>query len=105
MDRLHAALHRGVRVVTLVPSASSAVARDHREAPESHAILHHTEINASIYDPKVVQALRCELFDEHIGVDTRRLEDVTALCLYAEAARLNAAYREDDWQGNVFALS
>jgi phosphatidylserine/phosphatidylglycerophosphate/cardiolipin synthase-like enzyme len=64
-----------------------------------------TEINASLYDPKVVQALRCELFDEHLSVDTRRMEDVTALCLYAETARLHAECRDDDWQGNVFAFS
>jgi cardiolipin synthase A/B len=161
MDRLHAAVHRGVHVVALVPSASSAVARNPQGTPESHAILHQrcalgthatftlvglaarqvgggrsninihakvmlvddvfatigscnirttsffrqTEINASMYDPKVVQALRCELFDEHLGVDTRRMEDVTTLCLYAETARLNAECRDEDWQGNVFAFS
>jgi phosphatidylserine/phosphatidylglycerophosphate/cardiolipin synthase-like enzyme len=161
LDRLHAALHRGVRVVALVPSTSSAVARRSRWTPESHAILpqlcalrthdkftmvgiaarqadggrskinihakvmlvddvfatigscnirttsffRQTEINASLYDPKVVQALRCELFDEHLSVDTRRMEDVTALCLYAETARLHAECRDDDWQGNVFAFS
>jgi phosphatidylserine/phosphatidylglycerophosphate/cardiolipin synthase-like enzyme len=64
----------------------------------------HTEINASIYDPKVVQALRCELFDEHLSIDTRRMDDVTALCLYAETARCNADCRDHDWQGNVFAF-
>jgi cardiolipin synthase A/B len=161
LDRLHAAVHRGVHVVALVPSASSAVARKPRETPESHAMLHQrcalgthdtftlvglaarqsgggrstinihakimlvddvfatigscnirttsffrqTEINASLYDPKVVQALRCEVFHEHLGVDTRRMEDVTALCLYAETARVNAECRGDDWQGNVFAFS
>jgi phosphatidylserine/phosphatidylglycerophosphate/cardiolipin synthase-like enzyme len=63
-----------------------------------------TEINASLYDPQVVQALRCELLAEHLGVDSRRLEDVAALRLYAETARLNAACRDEDWQGNVFAL-
>lgn len=161
IDRLHAALHRGVHVVALVPSAYSAIARNPRGTPASHAILHqlcelgthdkftmvglatrqagggrskinihakvmlvddvfatigscnirttsffrHTEINASIYDPQVVQALRCELFDEHLNVETRLMEDVTALCLYAETARLNAERRDDDWQGNVFAFS
>jgi phosphatidylserine/phosphatidylglycerophosphate/cardiolipin synthase-like enzyme len=64
-----------------------------------------TELNASMYDPQGVHALRCEVFDEHLNVDTRRMEDVTALCLYAETARLNAQCQDDDWQGNVFALS
>jgi phosphatidylserine/phosphatidylglycerophosphate/cardiolipin synthase-like enzyme len=160
LERLHAALHRGVHIVALVPAAASAVARHPRGTSESHALFHqrcalgrhdkftlvglatpqvgggrsninihakvmlvddvfatigscnlrtnsffrHTEINASMYDPQVVQALRCELFAEHLHVDTRRLEDVTALCLYAEIARLNAACRDDDWQGNVFAF-
>ena len=72
---------------------------------QTTSFFRQTEINASMYDPKVVQALRCEVFDEHLNVDTRRMEDVTALCLYAETARLNAACRDDDWQGSVFAFS
>jgi cardiolipin synthase len=160
LDRLHAAVHRGVQVVALVPAAASAVARHPRRTPESHAILHQhcalgthdkftlvgiatrqvgggrstinihaklmlvddvfatigscnirttsffrqTELNASMYDPQGVQALRCELFDEHLSIDTRRMEDVTALCLYAETARMNAECQDDDWHGNVFAL-
>jgi phosphatidylserine/phosphatidylglycerophosphate/cardiolipin synthase-like enzyme len=161
LDRLHAAMHRGVHVVALVPTTPSTVARYPRGTPASHAMLHprctlgthetftmvglaarqtsggrsninihakvmlvddvfatirscnirttsflrQTEINASLYDSQVVQALRCELFDEHLGVDTRRMEDVTALCLYAETARGNVACQDDDWQGSVFAFS
>jgi phosphatidylserine/phosphatidylglycerophosphate/cardiolipin synthase-like enzyme len=67
----------------------------------------HTEMNASIYDPMVVRALRRELFAEHLNRDTEALDDVAALRLYAETARANAHRRQSRhaaWQGTAFAL-
>jgi phosphatidylserine/phosphatidylglycerophosphate/cardiolipin synthase-like enzyme len=67
----------------------------------------HTEMNASIYDPIVVRALRRELFAEHLHLDTEALDDLAALRLYAETARANAHRRQSGqatWQGTAFAL-
>jgi phosphatidylserine/phosphatidylglycerophosphate/cardiolipin synthase-like enzyme len=52
-----------------------------------------TELNASFWHEPTVRALRVELLREHLGVDTTRLDDVTALRLYRDAARKNAAVR------------
>jgi hypothetical protein len=35
----------------------------------------HTELNASVYDPSVVRALRCESFSEHLMMDTEAIDD------------------------------
>lgn len=66
-----------------------------------------SEMNASIWDPAVVRALRVELLAEHLGQDTSGLDDRQALALYREIALANAARRaagETDWQGLAFAL-
>ncbi len=66
-----------------------------------------TEVNASLWDPSVVRALRCELLLEHLGVDTGDLDDRAALTLYREIAAANRIRREagdPDWQGNAFTL-
>ncbi|MFI4998074.1 MAG: phosphatidylserine/phosphatidylglycerophosphate/cardiolipin synthase family protein, partial [Hyphomicrobiales bacterium] len=66
-----------------------------------------TEMNASFWDPKIVQALRCELFVEHLGQDTSHLDDRAALCLYREVARENRSRRDagdGDWRGLAFSL-
>lgn len=49
-----------------------------------------TELNASIWHPETVKALRCELFEEHLGIDTAHLDDVEAFGLFHERARDNA---------------
>ncbi len=53
-----------------------------------------TELNATFWDARTVRGLRCELFREHLGLDTAALDDRSALRLYAEHARKNAARRE-----------
>ncbi len=73
----------------------------------SKSFLSHTEMNASIYDPVVVQTLRRELLSEHLSLDTGTLDDVAALRLYADTARANARRRQcgdADWQGMAFVL-
>jgi cardiolipin synthase A/B len=67
----------------------------------------HTEMNASIWDPKVVRALRCVLLAEHLDRDTAALDDRSALRLYSEIARENRRRRDADnckWQGLAFSL-
>jgi phosphatidylserine/phosphatidylglycerophosphate/cardiolipin synthase-like enzyme len=49
-----------------------------------------TELNASIWHPETVKALRCELFEEHLGIDTAQLSDVEAFHVFHERARDNA---------------
>jgi phosphatidylserine/phosphatidylglycerophosphate/cardiolipin synthase-like enzyme len=67
----------------------------------------HSEMNASVWDPEVVRALRCELLAEHLGRDTAALDDRAALRLYREIARANARRRDANdsgWQGLAFSL-
>jgi phosphatidylserine/phosphatidylglycerophosphate/cardiolipin synthase-like enzyme len=67
----------------------------------------HTEMNASIYNPVVVQALRRELLSEHLHVDTGAMEDTTALRLCSETAWANTRRHQCGdpvWQGIAFAL-
>ena len=68
----------------------------------TRSLQNHTELNASVYDPSMVRALRCELFSEHLMTSTEDLDDRAALRLYAEIARANAQRRADR-QGNVLA--
>jgi phosphatidylserine/phosphatidylglycerophosphate/cardiolipin synthase-like enzyme len=52
-----------------------------------------TELNASFWHEATVRALRVELLQEHLGVDTTHLDDVESLRLYRDTARKNAALR------------
>jgi cardiolipin synthase A/B len=73
----------------------------------AYSLSGHTEMNASIRDPEVVRALRCELFAEHLGQDTTGLDDRAALCLYSKIARANRLRRDagdGKWQGLAFSL-
>jgi phosphatidylserine/phosphatidylglycerophosphate/cardiolipin synthase-like enzyme len=65
-----------------------------------------TELNASFWHAPTVRALRCELLAEHLGRDTRALDERAALRLYREVARKNAARRAagDPLEGLAFAL-
>ncbi len=67
----------------------------------------HTEMNASIWDPRVVRALRCQLLTEHLDRDTAGIDDRAALCLYREIAQANRrrhAANDRKWQGLAFSL-
>jgi phosphatidylserine/phosphatidylglycerophosphate/cardiolipin synthase-like enzyme len=68
----------------------------------------NSEMNASIWDAGVARALRCQLFAQHLGVDTRQMDDRAALRLFQDIARRNREKmqrRESDWKGLAFALS
>jgi cardiolipin synthase A/B len=67
----------------------------------------HSEINASIWDPDAVRALRCELLAEHLAQDTTHLDDSAALRLYREISIANRARRDkgdSNWQGLAYSL-
>lgn len=74
----------------------------------NYSLFGSTEMNASIWDTEFVKALRCELFAEHLGVDTSHLDDLAALRLYRRIARENRRKREQGesrWEGLAFELS
>jgi cardiolipin synthase A/B len=74
----------------------------------AYSLFGSTEMNASIWDKAFVRALRCELFAEHLGLDTSHLDDLAALRLYRGVAIENRRKREageSDWQGLAFALN
>lgn len=73
----------------------------------ANSLFGHTEMNASIWDPKVTRALRCELLAEHLGQDTAGFDDRSALRLFREIARANRRKRDANdfnWQGLAFSL-
>ena len=55
-----------------------------------------TELNASIWHSETVKALRCELFEEHLGMDTSHLSDALAFGQFHARARDNAWRRLSD---------
>lgn len=71
-----------------------------------YSLYGNAEMNVSFWDPKAVKALRCELLQEHLEVDTRRLKDRAALDLLADVARANHDRWSADrtWQGNVHTI-
>jgi phosphatidylserine/phosphatidylglycerophosphate/cardiolipin synthase-like enzyme len=73
----------------------------------AYSLSGHTEMNASIWDPEVVRALRCELLAEHLGQDISAMDDRSALRLMREIASANRTrYDANDfeWQGLAFSL-
>ena len=74
----------------------------------AYSLFGSTEMNVSIWDEAFVRALRCELFAEHLGIDTAHLDDLAALRVYRRIAGENRCKRqagEDCWQGLAFELS
>ena len=74
----------------------------------SNSLFGHSEMNAAVWDPEVVQALRCQLLLEHLGHDTQHLDDSLAMQLYQRIARENAARWEAgdfEWHGLACSLN
>lgn len=65
-----------------------------------------TELNASFWDDDVVKALRAELLQEHLGLDTAHMDDRAAMAHYRELAIANAERRAEakPMDGLAFAL-
>jgi phosphatidylserine/phosphatidylglycerophosphate/cardiolipin synthase-like enzyme len=53
-----------------------------------------TELNASFWHPETVRALRVELLQEHLGIDTTRLAAREAMQSYREIAAENAQLKQ-----------
>ncbi len=65
------------------------------------------ELNAAIYSPETVRAFRVALFEEHLGLDTSGLDDLTALRQFGQIARANherLSVGNHEWQGIAFSL-
>jgi len=68
----------------------------------------NAEMNVSCWDPAVVRGLRCELLAEHLGEDTARLDDRSALRRFRQIAQENRRLWQDGhaaWQGNAFSVN
>lgn len=52
-----------------------------------------TELNASVWHAPTTRALRCELFREHLGIDTGGIDDLEALETFRRIARENLERR------------
>ena len=87
----------------------------HRRAPATigscnlhrYSLFGNTEMNATFWDPRVVRELRCQLFAEHLGLDTSHLHDRVAVRLYRSVANENRRRQgagSSDWQGLAFSL-
>jgi cardiolipin synthase A/B len=66
------------------------------------------EMNAAFSDSRTVRALRCELLQEHLAMDTSGIDDRGALSLFREIARQNRRKLEGGdptWQGLAFELA
>jgi cardiolipin synthase len=72
-----------------------------------YSLAGHSEMNASIWDARLAQGLRCRLLAQHLDVDTAAMDDRAALRLFKDIAVRNRDKMERgaDWQGLAFALS
>lgn len=73
-----------------------------------NSLFGHSELNAALWDPDVVRALRYALLAEHLGEDTGPLDDRAALRQYRRVALANRQRQERglaDWQGLAFTLN
>ena len=72
-----------------------------------YSLFGNGELNAAFRDPVTVRAMRVELFQEHIALDTCEMDDVSALLLFRQIAHENRQRHERgnaDWQGLAFSL-
>lgn len=72
-----------------------------------YSLFGNGELNAALWDPEAVRALRVELFQEHLGTDTSTMDDAGALRVFRQIARENRWRHErgdPNWQGLAFRL-
>jgi phosphatidylserine/phosphatidylglycerophosphate/cardiolipin synthase-like enzyme len=73
-----------------------------------YSLFGNSELNAAFRDPDTVRAMRVELFQEHLGVDTSALDDTGALRLFRRIASQNRQRHQTSdpsWQGLAFSLT
>ncbi len=59
----------------------------------NRSFFNDTELNASFWSDAVVRNLRCDLLQEHLGIDTAQMNDREAMQVYRDTARTNRARR------------
>lgn len=72
-----------------------------------YSLFGNGELNAAFWEPLTVRAMRVELFQEHLAVDTSAMDDTAALRLFRRIARENGQrheQRDPNWQGLAFSL-
>jgi cardiolipin synthase A/B len=72
-----------------------------------YSLFGNTELNAAFQHPATVRAMRVELFQEHLAVDTSKMDDTSALHLFRQIANENRqrhAVGDPGWQGLAFCL-
>jgi len=72
-----------------------------------YSLFGNSELNAAFWEAATVRALRVELFQEHLAIDTTALDDRPALQLFRQIAQENRqrhANHDPQWQGLAFTL-
>lgn len=66
-----------------------------------------TELNLSFWCCETARSFRADLFKEHLGIDTSRMDDRQAMATWRDVAKRNASFgfaSSDPWTGIAFAL-
>jgi cardiolipin synthase A/B len=72
-----------------------------------YSLFGNAELNAAMYSPEMVKSFRVALFEEHLGLDTSKLDDIAALRQFKQIAQMNhkkCLSNDHDWQGLAFSL-
>lgn len=72
-----------------------------------YSLFGNGEMNVAFSDPATVRAMRTELFQEHLDLDTSTMDDLSALRLFRRVAQENRGRFEvgdPAWQGLTFSL-
>jgi len=73
-----------------------------------YSLFGNGELNAAFWDPVAVRAMRVELFQEHLAIDTSEMDDTGALLLFRRIAHENRQRHERSdpiWQGLAVSLN
>jgi cardiolipin synthase len=73
-----------------------------------YSLFGNGELNAAFRDPVAVRAMRVELFQEHLAMDTSDMDDTDALRLFRRIAGENwqrHKHSDPNWQGLAFSLT
>ena len=72
-----------------------------------YSLFGNGEMNVTFWSAEEALALRCELFQEHLGQDTSHMDDRAALQFFRKIAQENRRRLNSDnhvWQGLAFAI-
>ena len=72
-----------------------------------YSLFGNGELNAAFWDPAAVRAIRIELFQEHLALDTSAMGDTRALREFRRIANENRQrhhHGDSNWQGLAFSM-